>query len=199
MNHGTVKWFNEEKGFGFISNEDGSGDVFVHFSAIQGTGFRSLQPGQQVTYDTEADPRNVNRLRAVRVTCIAEPPDAFHRPGIPGRCFFVFCRETPVLLFPFSSSKIEQNPKKSCHFYRRRTMSHPKESFILGRLLQRQDPTYRDFHKKLLPTVTQSGSSGFEHLSFAVWPKSCPVHQRPRISWPVCLICTMMRIPSMVS
>ena len=45
MNHGTVKWFNEEKGFGFISNEDGSGDVFVHFFVIQGTGFRYLQPG----------------------------------------------------------------------------------------------------------------------------------------------------------
>ena len=62
MNHGTVKWFNEEKGFGFISNEDGSGDVFVHFSAIQGTGFRSLQPGQQVTYDTERRPSHMHCL-----------------------------------------------------------------------------------------------------------------------------------------
>lgn len=71
MNHGTVKWLTRKKDLDLFPTEDGSGDVFVHFSAIQGTGFRSLQPGQQVTYDTEADPRNVNRLRAVRVTCIA--------------------------------------------------------------------------------------------------------------------------------
>ena len=48
MNNGTVKWFNAEKGYGFISNDDGSGDVFVHFSAIQGTGYRTLAEGQKV-------------------------------------------------------------------------------------------------------------------------------------------------------
>ena len=53
MYTGTVKWFNETKGFGFISNDDGSGDVFVHFSAIQGTGFRTLAEGQKVTFGTE--------------------------------------------------------------------------------------------------------------------------------------------------
>lgn len=47
MNNGTVKWFNAEKGYGFISNDDGSGDVFVHFSAIQGTGYRTLTEGQK--------------------------------------------------------------------------------------------------------------------------------------------------------
>ena len=46
---GTVKWFNNDKGYGFISNDDGSGDVFVHFSAIQTTGFRTLSEGQNVT------------------------------------------------------------------------------------------------------------------------------------------------------
>jgi Cold shock proteins len=67
MHTGTVKWFNGTKGFGFISNDDGSGDVFVHFSAIQGEGFRSLDEGQKVVYDTEADPKDSRKLRAVNV------------------------------------------------------------------------------------------------------------------------------------
>ena len=67
MNNGTVKWFNEEKGFGFISNDNGSGDVFVHFSAIQGSGFKSLREGQHVSYDTEQDPKDSRKLRAVNV------------------------------------------------------------------------------------------------------------------------------------
>ena len=46
---GTVKWFNAEKGYGFISNDEGGDDVFVHFSAIQGTGYRSLNEGQKVS------------------------------------------------------------------------------------------------------------------------------------------------------
>lgn len=67
MNNGTVKWFNEDKGFGFISNDNGGEDVFVHFSAIQSTGFRSLTEGQKVSYDTEQDPKNSSKLRAVNV------------------------------------------------------------------------------------------------------------------------------------
>jgi cold shock protein len=47
---GTVKWFNDAKGFGFISPEDGSADLFVHFRAIQGNGFKSLQEGQKVSF-----------------------------------------------------------------------------------------------------------------------------------------------------
>ena len=65
--NGTVKWFNESKGYGFISNDDGSGDVFVHYSAIQSDGFRNLTEGQKVTYDVEPDPKNADKLRAVNV------------------------------------------------------------------------------------------------------------------------------------
>ena len=51
MNNGTVKWFNEEKGYGFISNDNGGEDVFVHFSSIQGDGFKTLDEGQKVSFE----------------------------------------------------------------------------------------------------------------------------------------------------
>ncbi|EEN80628.1 cold-shock DNA-binding domain protein [Lacticaseibacillus rhamnosus LMS2-1] len=65
MEHGTVKWFNAEKGYGFITREDGS-DVFVHFSAIQGEGYKTLEEGQAVTFEVEDSDRgpqavNVNK------------------------------------------------------------------------------------------------------------------------------------------
>ena len=67
MNKGTVKWFNAEKGYGFISNDEGGDDVFVHFSAIVSDGYKSLEEGQKVTYDTEPVARN-GKLRASNVT-----------------------------------------------------------------------------------------------------------------------------------
>ncbi len=67
MSNGTVKWFNASKGYGFIANDEGGDDVFVHFSAIQGEGFKTLQEGQKVSFDTEADPNNSAKLRAINV------------------------------------------------------------------------------------------------------------------------------------
>ncbi len=53
MATGTVKWFSDEKGYGFITPDDGTPDLFVHFSAISGEGFRSLPEGAKVTYESE--------------------------------------------------------------------------------------------------------------------------------------------------
>lgn len=57
MNIGTVKWFDAAKGFGFISPEDGSKDVFVHHSAIMGDGYKSLDEGQRVQYSVQSGPK----------------------------------------------------------------------------------------------------------------------------------------------
>ena len=70
MSNGTVKWFNAEKGYGFIADDDGGNDVFVHFSAIQADGFKTLNEGQKVTFSTEPDPKNRDKLRAVDVVVV---------------------------------------------------------------------------------------------------------------------------------
>lgn len=57
MAQGTVKWFNGDKGFGFISQDDGGPDVFVHFSAIVGDGFRNLEENQRVQFEVEKGPK----------------------------------------------------------------------------------------------------------------------------------------------
>lgn len=68
MNTGKVKWFNSEKGFGFIANDNGGDDVFVHFSAIiSDDGYRTLNEGQAVSFDVEPDPKDSRKLRAVNV------------------------------------------------------------------------------------------------------------------------------------
>ena len=67
MNTGVVKWFNSSKVYGFISNDANGEDVFVHFSAIQVDGFKTLEEGQKVTFDVESDPKDSRKLRAGNV------------------------------------------------------------------------------------------------------------------------------------
>ena len=67
---GTVKWLNAQKGYGFISNDEGGEDVFVHFSAIQSEGFKTLEEGQKVSFETEQDPKDSKKLRAVNVVAM---------------------------------------------------------------------------------------------------------------------------------
>lgn len=79
MQNGKVKWFNSEKGFGFIEVEGGE-DVFVHFSAIQGEGFKTLEEGQEVTFEVEQGNRGPQATN-VRSNC-------GKKKGLP---FFFFC------------------------------------------------------------------------------------------------------------
>ncbi len=65
MQTGTVKWFNEAKGFGFITPSDGSADVFVHFSTIEGEGFKTLAEGQKVEFESTKGPKGMQAARVV--------------------------------------------------------------------------------------------------------------------------------------
>ncbi len=65
MVKGTVKWFNESKGFGFITPDDGSPDVFVHFSTIEGSGFKTLNEGQTVELEVQSSPKGPQATRVV--------------------------------------------------------------------------------------------------------------------------------------
>lgn len=71
MQSGTVKWFNNAKGYGFIVPESGGEDVFVHYSTIDGSGFKTLKEGQVVQYEASESPRGVQTTRVV-----GEPGDA---------------------------------------------------------------------------------------------------------------------------
>ena len=76
MTTGTVKWFNESKGFGFISPSDGSSDVFVHFSAIQGGGFKTLAEGQAVSFEVENGPKGPQATNVTPTWSAAKPASA---------------------------------------------------------------------------------------------------------------------------
>ena len=65
MATGTVKWFNNAKGYGFIAPAEGGDDVFVHFSAIQSEGYKSLKEGQPVTFETENGPKGLQAMNVV--------------------------------------------------------------------------------------------------------------------------------------
>ncbi len=65
MKTGTVKWFNDSKGFGFISPSDGSDDVFVHHSSITGDGFRSLKEGQSVSFDVQQGEKGLQATQVI--------------------------------------------------------------------------------------------------------------------------------------
>ncbi len=65
MSTGTVKWFNEAKGFGFITPQEGGEDIFVHFSAIKGEGFRTLREGQKVNFDVTRGPKGLQASNVI--------------------------------------------------------------------------------------------------------------------------------------
>ncbi|HAM01944.1 MAG TPA: cold-shock protein [Acidimicrobiaceae bacterium] len=67
MAEGTVKWFNSTKGYGFVTPDDGSPDVFVHFSAIEGTGYRELTEGERVEYDATAGAKGPQATKVRRL------------------------------------------------------------------------------------------------------------------------------------
>lgn len=70
MFNGTVKWFNNDKGYGFIANDEGGEDIFVHFSTINCDGFKTLKEGQKVTFEIEDDPKAANKKRAANVQIV---------------------------------------------------------------------------------------------------------------------------------
>ncbi|GMQ96426.1 MAG: cold shock-like protein CspD [Gammaproteobacteria bacterium] len=65
MQRGSVKWFNNSKGFGFIQPEGGGDDVFVHFSSIKGEGYLSLNEGQEVTFEVEQGPKGMHAIEVI--------------------------------------------------------------------------------------------------------------------------------------
>ena len=78
MQSGTVKWFNNAKGYGFILSNEGGGDIFAHYSAIDMDGYKTLKAGQSVIFDTEDGPKG---LHAVKITNDGEPESVAPDPA----------------------------------------------------------------------------------------------------------------------
>ncbi len=75
MATGTVKWFDDVKGYGFITNDDGGSDLFTHFSAIKASGFKTLSPNQKVSFDVTTGPKGKRRKYKARgLICLEESP-----------------------------------------------------------------------------------------------------------------------------
>src|ERR1700748_3595564 len=88
MPSGTVKWFSDEKGFGFITPDEGSRDLFVHHTSIQADGYRSLAEGAKVSYEEEAGPKGPKAINVQRICLALSPPD-------PGPCSGSGARSPP--------------------------------------------------------------------------------------------------------
>jgi cold shock protein len=74
-NKGTIKWFSNAKGFGFILSDNGEGDIFVHYSAINVEGYKTLKAGQYVSYDTERGDKGIHAINIQPFDTDAEPED----------------------------------------------------------------------------------------------------------------------------
>lgn len=76
MATGEVKWFNNAKGWGFVLPEDGGSDIFVHYSSIQGTGYKSLTAGQMISFDTIQGDRGLHATNVTLLSEVEEPTEA---------------------------------------------------------------------------------------------------------------------------
>jgi cold shock protein len=83
MPQGTVKWFNDEKGFGFIAPEDGSEDVFVHHTGIAGSGFKSLEEGEKVTYEVTQGRKGLQAVNVSKGFLRSEPENTTEYLKVP--------------------------------------------------------------------------------------------------------------------